>query len=51
MSHRKQMRYMKRIAKQQRYIQQGLNGDRAVARRLRQIAAGSLKAANGLVLA
>ena len=41
-----------RIAKRQKkhgaYIEVGLNGDRAVARRERQIAAGSLRRENGL---
>lgn len=32
------------------YFPAGLNGKRAVARRLRQIEAGSLREANGLVL-
>jgi hypothetical protein len=47
---RKRDRAAKRHAIHERFALAGLNGTRAVARRLRQIAAGSLTAANGLVL-
>lgn len=41
-------RFMKRETKAQAYATVGLNGSRAVLRRQRQIAAGSLRAENGL---
>ncbi|UGY15164.1 hypothetical protein HAP48_0042680 [Bradyrhizobium septentrionale] len=47
-------RYIRWITRGQRtaaYYKNGLNGPRAVARRLRQIEAGSLTEANGLVRA
>ncbi|UGY23768.1 hypothetical protein HU675_0038450 [Bradyrhizobium septentrionale] len=47
-------RYTRRLTRGQRtaaYYKNGLNGPRAVARRLRQIEAGSLTEANGLVRA
>jgi hypothetical protein len=44
-------RFAKRETKAAQYAAIGLNGKRAVARRLRQIAAGSLTEANGLVSA
>ena len=40
---RRMDRYNKREAKHAAYAMAGLNGDRAVARRRRQIAAGSLR--------
>jgi hypothetical protein len=47
---REQDRYIRRETKAQRYAAFGLNGHRAQARRIRQIEAGSLRVANGLVL-
>lgn len=46
---RRRNRFMKRWAKHHNYAGHGLNGPRATARRQRQIAAGSLRAENGLV--
>jgi hypothetical protein len=46
---RKRRRIMKRRAKASTFHAAGLNGVRAIARRRRQIAAGQLTAANGLV--
>lgn len=46
---RRRHRFMKRHTHFARNAAAGLNGKRAVARRLRQIAAGSLRAENGLV--
>lgn len=43
-------RSQKRANRHSTYFAAGLNGKRAVARRQRQIAAGSLRVANGLVL-
>jgi hypothetical protein len=48
---RAQMRAFKRNTRAQQLAAAGLNGKRAVARRQRQIAAGSLRAENGLVVA
>ncbi len=47
---RRRTRYAKRWTKHHNYMGHGLNGTRAMARRRRQIAAGSLRAENGLVL-
>lgn len=46
---RRRDRFIKRRNKHSNYSAYGLNGPRAVARRLRQIEAGSLREANGLV--
>lgn len=46
---RRRNRFMKRWTKHHNYAGHGLNGPRAMARRQRQIAAGSLRAENGLV--
>jgi hypothetical protein len=46
---RQQFRFQKRETNAQRYASVGLNGKRAVERRLRQIAAGQLRVENGLV--
>lgn len=46
---RRRTRVSRRYNRSTAYANVGLNGPRAVARRLRQIAAGSLTAANGLV--
>jgi hypothetical protein len=48
---RAQTRMLKRDFKAKQYAAAGLNGKRAVARRQRQIAAGSLRLDNGLVAA
>lgn len=47
--HRRWEREHKRTNKHTTYFKNGLNGERAVERRRRQIAAGSLRAKNGLV--
>lgn len=52
-AHRENRQRDRGIARKQRhttYQAKGLNGDRALARRRRQIAAGSLTASNGLVV-
>jgi len=46
---RRRNRFIKRQKRHHNYAGHGLNGPRAVARRLRQIEAGSLREANGLV--
>ncbi|WP_166297081.1 hypothetical protein [Bradyrhizobium sp. 2S1] len=48
---RRYMRWLTRGQRTAAYYKNGLNGPRAVARRLRQIEAGSLTEANGLVRA